>query len=105
MNKYKKALNKIGDTLTYCMVRKDLNQLPSDNEIFDSMDTLRELVERATPKKPEIKELIRKDNYRDGTNIPRYDWWCPNCNLEHMSGNDFKYCPSCGQALDWSEDE
>lgn len=56
-------------------------------------------------KKPEIKELIRKDNYRDGTNIPRYDWWCPNCNLEHMSGNDFKYCPSCGQALDWSEDE
>ncbi|WP_317414177.1 hypothetical protein [Holdemanella porci] len=105
MNKYKKALNKIGDTLTYYMVRKDLNQLPSDNEIFDSMDTLRELVERATPKKPEIKELIRKDNYRDGTNIPRYDWWCPNCNLEHMSGNDFKYCPSCGQALDWSEDE
>lgn len=37
MNKYKKALNKIGDTLTYYMVRKDLNQLPSDNEIFDSI--------------------------------------------------------------------
>lgn len=105
MNKCKKALNTIGDTLTYYMVRKDLNQLPSDNEIFDSMTTLRELVDKETPKKPEIKELIRKDNYRDGTNIPRYDWWCPNCNLEHMSGNDFKYCPSCGQALDWSEDE
>ena len=105
MNKCKKALNTIGDTLTYYMVCKDLELLPSDKEIYDSMDTLRELVERATPKKPEIKELIRKDNYRDGTNIPRYDWWCPNCNLEHMSGNDFKYCPSCGQALDWSEDE
>ena len=52
MNKYKKALNKIGDTLTYYMVRKDLNQLPSDNEIFDSMDTLRELVEKEKPKKP-----------------------------------------------------
>lgn len=101
MNKCKKALNTIGDTLTYYMVGKDLGLLPSDKEIYDSMDTLRELVERATPKKPEIKELIRKDNYRDGTNIPRYDWWCPNCNLEHMSGNDFKYCPSCGQALDW----
>lgn len=105
MNKCKKALNTIGDTLTYYMVGKDLELLPSDKEIYDSMDTLRELVERATPKKPEIKELIRKDNYRDGTNVPRYDWWCPNCNLEHMSGNDFKYCPSCGQALDWSEDE
>lgn len=105
MNKCKKALNTIGDTLTYYMVGKDLELLPSDKEIYDSMDTLRELVERATPKKQEIKELIRKDNYRDGTNIPRYDWWCPNCNLEHMSGNDFKYCPSCGQALDWSEEE
>lgn len=105
MNKYQEALNAISDTLTYYMVRKDLASLPSDNEIYEAMATLRELVERATPKKPEIKELIRKDNYRDGTNIPRYDWWCPNCNLEHMSGNDFKYCPSCGQALDWSEDE
>lgn len=47
MNKYQKALNKIGDTLTYYMVRKDLNQLPSDNEIFDSMATLREVVDKA----------------------------------------------------------
>lgn len=47
MNKYKKALNKIGDTLTYYMVRKDLNQLPSVNEIGDSMATLRELVDKA----------------------------------------------------------
>lgn len=46
MNKYKKALNKIGDTLTYYTVRKDLALLPSDNEIFDSMDTLRELVDK-----------------------------------------------------------
>ena len=46
MNKFKKALNTIIDTLTYYMVRKDLNQLPSDNEIFDSMDTLRELVDK-----------------------------------------------------------
>lgn len=46
MNKYKKALNTIGDTLTYYTVRKDLASLPSDNEIFDSMDTLRELVDK-----------------------------------------------------------
>lgn len=46
MNKYKKALNTIGDTLTYYMVRKDLASLPSDNEIFDSMETLMELVDK-----------------------------------------------------------
>lgn len=41
MNKYKKALNTIGDTLTYYTVRKDFALLPSENEIYDSMDTLR----------------------------------------------------------------
>lgn len=47
MNKYQKALNTIADTLTYYTVRKDLAILPSDNEIFDSMATLRELIKKA----------------------------------------------------------
>lgn len=46
MSKYKKALNVIADTLTYYTVHKDLALLPSDNEIFDSMATLRELIEK-----------------------------------------------------------
>lgn len=102
MNKYKKALNKIGDTLTYYMVRKDLNQLPSDNEIFDSMDTLRELVEKEKPKKP--LDVC----------TPVVKWGlCPVCKgeLNKLGGkpnrvfSNQKYCPDCGQALDWSEDE
>lgn len=44
MNEYQEALNTISDTLTYYMVRKDLELLPSDNEIYDAMATLRELV-------------------------------------------------------------
>lgn len=47
MNKYQKALNAISDTLTYYMVRKDLNLLPSDNEIYDAMATLRKFVDKA----------------------------------------------------------
>lgn len=47
MNKYQKALNTIADTLTYYTVRKDLALLPSDNEIFDSMAALRELIKKA----------------------------------------------------------
>lgn len=46
MNKYQKALNTIGDTLTYYMVGKDLASLHSVNEIGDSMATLRELTEK-----------------------------------------------------------
>lgn len=47
MNKYKKAFNTIGDTITYYTVCKDLGSLHSDNEIFDSMTTLSELVDKS----------------------------------------------------------
>lgn len=46
MNKYQEALNTISCTLAYYVVCKDLELLPSDNEIFDSMATLRELIEK-----------------------------------------------------------
>lgn len=92
MNKFKKALD--------CV-----RQCNCIGCTCDSINVLQELVDRATPKKPEEKKLIRKDNYRDGTNIPRYDWWCPNCHLEHMGTNIIKFCPTCGQALDWSDEK
>lgn len=50
MNKFQKALNAISDTLTYYMVRKDLELLPSDNEIYEAMATLRELVNKEKSK-------------------------------------------------------
>lgn len=96
MNKYKKALNKICDTLTYYMVRKDLNQLPSDNEIFYSIDTLRELVEKEKPKKPVDIEFG-----------PCGDLMlcCPTCKhgvvpIPTYNGNKYyPRCTFCGQLL------
>jgi hypothetical protein len=96
MNKYKRALNKIGDTLTYYMVRKDLNPLPSYNEIYDSMDTLRELVEKEKPKKPIDIEFG-----------PCGDLMlcCPTCKhgvvpIPTYHGNkQYPRCPFCGQKL------
>lgn len=46
MNEYQKALNTIGDTLTYYIVGKDLASLHSDNEIYDSMAVLAKLVSK-----------------------------------------------------------
>ena len=96
MNKYKKALNEIGDTLTYYMVRKDLGSLPSDNEICDSMATLRELVDKETPKKPIDIEFG-----------PCCDSMlcCPTCKhgvvpIPTYHGNKYyPRCPFCGQLL------
>lgn len=102
MNKYQKALNTIGDTLTYYMVGKDVASLHSVNEIGDSMATLREIVNKETPKKP--LDVC----------TPVVKWGlCPVCKgeLNKLGGkpnrvfSNQKYCPDCGQALDWSEDE
>ena len=82
MNKYQEALNT-------CVNRwaptKDWNLLKS-------------LVEKATPKKPEITI---------------HNGLCPNCHrafgLERTRQAMLKpywlsFCPCCGQALDWSEE-
>ena len=62
MNKYKKALNTISDTLTYYMVRKDLALLPSDNEIYDAIAVLRKLVDNtdASEETPVSEKLPKK---------------------------------------------
>lgn len=74
-----------------------INELEKENKV---------LKERATPKKP--KKLTKKDH--------GYTHVCPECNLliglEQMTyGKIFiciyqeNYCPNCGQAIDWSEEE
>lgn len=71
MNKYQKALNTIGDTLTYYMVGEDLASLHSVNEIGDSMATLRWLTKKAdsfewipvTERLPEEHDSIFADLY------------------------------------------
>lgn len=82
MNKYQQALN---NCVNRWAPAKDWNLLKS-------------LVEKATPKKPEI-------TINNG--------FCPNCHnafgLERTQRAMLKpywlsFCPCCGQALDWSEE-
>jgi len=82
MNKYQEALN---NCVNRWAPTKDWNLLKS-------------LVEKATPKKPEITI---------------HNGLCPNCHrafgLERTRQAMLKpywlsFCPCCGQALDWSEE-
>ena len=51
-----------------------------------------------TPKKPNYK------GYCHGEFV--YNTWvCPNCGKDYeVNLNHYKYCPECGQAIDWSND-
>lgn len=93
MNKYQEAL----DNQAY--VIQELEQKNRLNFVIDlvksmgfncttsGLETLQELVERATP-----KSVINK-----------FGWTCPNCGQETV-GPRSNYCPDCGQALANSDD-
>lgn len=84
MNKYEKAFNHLREHASFDTV----------DEIID----IKELVEKATPKK-----II----YDKGYNGERL-FFCPNCNKSMPKSSFFNqyrypYCPYCGQSVDWSE--
>lgn len=60
-----------------------------------------EALEKQTPKTPDYEG----DGYWDGELV--YDTWkCPNCGKDYeVDYDNYKYCPECGQAIDWSDQE
>lgn len=85
MNRYKSALSDIMCCVPY-------GKLKEQEEI------LKELVDRATPKKP-----IEYPSFASG-------YKCPNCESNIVLHGSHKICPTpccswCGQALDWSEED
>ncbi len=62
---------------------------------------IRNCIEKQIPKKPDISG---DSCDKDGNLI--YDTYdCPNCHTSYeMEYEKYDYCPSCGQALNWSEE-
>lgn len=71
----------------------------SDVEHFPTAHVAIEALEKQVPKTPNYEG----DGYSDGVLV--YDTWiCPCCGEEYeVNCDNYKYCPECGQALDWSE--
>nr|DAV75071.1 MAG TPA: putative hydrogenase nickel incorporation protein [Caudoviricetes sp.] len=93
VNKYQEALERL-------RILERAKNLHYQNQVAPQVDcdVLQELVDKATPKKPDV-------NINNG--------YCPNCHqtfgLERtkeamIRSRWFSFCPYCGQALDWSEE-
>ena len=94
MSEYTEAISSIYFTMHNRVKPKTLGHCEDKN-----LELLEELVDRATPKKPDITV---------------HNGFCPNCHqafgLERtkeamIRPRWFSFCPYCGQALDWSEEE
>ena len=91
MSKYTEALSSVYFTLHNRVKPKALGHCEDKN-----LELLEKLVERATPKKPDYWG----DGYGDE------NWDCPCCGASFETDYDkYDYCPSCGQALDWSVED
>ena len=108
MNKYEKAID---DVSSYCSDYR-LGMKKPTKELTNELDILNELVERATPKKPNIEMMV--DDYEENGYIKSFlhqKIECPICRTVLEDEADcidlvgWKHCPTCGQALDWSEED
>ena len=93
MNKYQEAYNLIsGEVIFNALALGDERY----KELMKALDMLRELVDKATPKRP--RPLFLPMAY-----IPHK---CPVC-WTWVNGTKYKhkYCPYCGQRIDWRNDD
>lgn len=94
MNKYKKAFNNILDNTDYSDYSNN-----TQNIVNEAVTIIQELVDKQTL----LTVNYITDGYADG--YPVYDTaTCPNCTrvFEIDYEEHYKYCPSCGQHLNWN---
>lgn len=87
MNKYEEALDYIWNKYEEC-------EIVAPFMTRHCLDILKELVEKATPKKPTIIP----------NNFNELVFECPVCHKRTYTNFRREYCGECGQALDWSEE-
>ena len=88
--KYRDAITSIKTYMSYL-----------NGELCPTAEIAVEAIEKQIPKTPNYEG----DGYSDGVLV--YDTWiCPCCGKDYeVDYDDYKYCPKCGQAIDWSEKE
>lgn len=95
-------MNKYQDALEFLCENSKLTQF-NISQLQWASETLQELVDKATPKKP--NKLTYKLLLDEG-----WKYECPTCKCaigindnasDYM--NEDSFCPTCSQAIDWSE--
>ena len=96
MNKYQEALDDLSypDIYSPCYGDKCGETDCGDCKIRRDILTLKELVDKETPKK-----ILRTVNDNGEPFLPRGYGECPKCKT--VVGCSDKYCRECGQRLEW----
>ena len=97
MNKYQEALSNIRYYYAQSQKYKKLQKYNAKRQL----ETLQELVDKDTPKAPNFEHSGQRSP--DGVSVIMFfKYNCPCCK-SRISRID-KFCPECGQAIDWSNE-
>ncbi len=102
-----KAMDNIEEIL--CSFVRDDNSIDYelDTDDFNWIEMAKSALEKQIPKKP-ITETVNRGISASGEYDIDFNYLCPNCNtvVGDYETNDvfYKFCPECGQALDWSSE-
>ena len=99
--KPEEALKNIGDWISNETRQRKYDKVTLI-ELSHALITVKDAVNKQMPLKPQLEA----DGYSDGELV--YDTWiCPKCGEDYeIDYHDYKYCPDCGQRIDWgNEDE
>ena len=95
-------MNKYQDALEF-LRSEDVTAWGNDKLeiLYFHLDNIEELVEKATPKKPDYEA----DGYDENGELIYDTWICPNCDKKYeVDYDEYDHCPNCGQAIDWSDE-
>lgn len=95
-------MNKYKDALTYLRNSVLVTDHKQKEMVNQCTELLQDLIDKASPEKP----YYEGDGYDENGKIIYDTWICPNCNKRYeVDYDDYKYCPDCGQAIDWSAED
>lgn len=85
------------------------NEMPYESDVItEALNMIENAVEKQISKKP-ITETVNRGISISGEYDIDFNYLCPNCNTvvgDYETDDVFyKFCPDCGQALDWSEND
>ena len=81
------------------------NAIQTDN-VTAEQDMALAIAQKALEKQIPKKPAFEGDGYDDGGNIIYDTWICPCCEDRYeVDYERHNHCPTCGQAIDWSDAE
>lgn len=67
----------------------------------EAIDKAIKALEKCVPVQPNLEG----DGYDKDGKIIFDEWLCPCCETRYeVDYDDYKFCPNCGQAIDWSDE-